>query len=635
MNSGSPTLLVVVTGDDLLYGNVEGPASRAGLFVRRGQDWPPPESIPSASAVVLDARSYPGPACLPRPSDPPLVVIVSAGADADAWRAVPGVVAVLTEDDLETLPWSVAALLGAQRGASRPAEGSMHMAVVIEHAAESIVVTDKDSNIVYVNPAFERISGYSALEAIGQNPRMLKSGRHDDAFYRELYDTLGRGEAWKGGFINRRKDGSLYEEEGTISPIRDKTSGDVVGYVAVKCDVTEERRLSSQLQHVQKMDALGQLAGGIAHDFNNVLTAILGNISLAARAPSMDRVAHLLRDAEKASLRAAELVKQLLTFSRKSEVVMKPLHLAGLIREVGGIVRNTFDRRIEIVSLVSANLWSVKADSGQLHQVLLNLCVNARDALEAEDWNVREGGPRIVIEAENVTISPQTREVRGNPQPGRYAAITVSDNGVGMDEEVRRRVFDPFFTTKDDGKGTGLGLAMVYGIIKQHGGWIHLYSEPGWGTTFKIYLPAVLQASPLEAEAAEEVPAAGGTETVLLVDDEEIVRALCQSVLERQGYRVIIARDGREALQAYSQREREIDLVILDLSMPHLSGIETLERLRAFNPNVRVILASGYSLDTQHELFQSAQVLGFVPKPFQPADLLRMVRHALDAPLVR
>lgn len=572
-----------------------------------------------------------------------VLVVVADEREKSRWSRTTGA-AVLTLNEAETgLAGALLRLAVARaeacrvearldQGALRRAESEkLRLATAVECAAESIMITNRDGVIEYVNPAFEKNTGYRREEVVGQTPRILKSGQHPPEFYAQMWETLRRGQVWTGHLTNKHKDGSLMEVEATISSLLDRESGSVTGYVAVQRDVTQEQGLARQLQHAQRMEALGQLAGGVAHDFNNVLTAILGSLALALHTPLPERARSLLVDAERASLRAAELVKQLLTFSRNSETVLRPIAVDEVIREVAGIARNTFDRRIEISELCAADLRPVLADAGQLHQVLLNLCVNARDALEAMPRSRRAAPLRLTLEAENALLDEDACRSAGVPRPGPYVRISVSDNGIGMPEEVRKRVFDPFFTTKDKGKGTGLGLATVYGIVKQHEGGVSVYSEPGFGTTFKVHLPAAATGSRNVAIPAEDAPSRG-TETILLVDDEEIIRALCSSVLSRHGYKVMEAADGREALSVYAQHERDIDLVILDLSMPNLSGMETLERLRAFRPDVRVILSSGYSLDPTHELLQQPCVSGFIPKPYQPSELVRMVRGALDQP---
>ncbi len=632
--------LVVVHGPGspvrALLGSLEGPGGvrleSAPSVVQALNRLRPPDGV----AVVLDltagAPDAQEAAALPRLAALAPMVVVVAGADAQRdWRGPAGVEVLTLAEARERLAGVLLRLALARADARRAVSDNLRLATAVACAAESILITDPKGVIEYVNAAFEKNTGYRREEVVGETPRILKSGRHEPEFYARMWETLRRGEVWTGHLTNKHKDGSLLEVEAAISALQDEASGEITGYVAVQRDVTREAALSRQLQHAQRMEALGQLAGGVAHDFNNVLTAILGNLGLALGANLPSRVRPYLADAERASLRAAELVKQLLTFSRNSETDLRPVALDEVIHEVAGIARTTFDRRIEISVLCARDLAPVLADTGQLHQVLLNLCVNARDALLEIQRTPRPAALRVTIEAENAVLDEESCQNAGVPRPGEYVRVVVADNGVGMSEDVRKRIFDPFFTTKDKSRGTGLGLATVYGIVKQHNGGVTVYSEPGYGSTFKVYLPASREVFRPPTTPTDVTPLRGD-ETILLVDDEEIIRALCSSVLTRHGYRVMAAADGREALQVYSQHERDIDLVILDLSMPNLSGMETLERLRAFRPDVRVILSSGYSLDTSHDLLQQKGVSGFIPKPYQPQDLVRMVRQALDSP---
>jgi len=421
--------------------------------------------------------------------------------------------------------------------------------------------------------------------------------------------------------------------------LRDK-EGNVVGLTGTVQDITdrkrseeEQNRLQEQLRQAQKMEAIGQLAGGVAHDFNNLLTGIIGNVSLAAMKAS-DETARYLENAKKAADRAAALVQQLLAFGRKSRIELTSVDLNKIIHEVTTLARETIDRRIDIHIHVKDNLPKVLADPTQINSVLMNLCINARDAItEAmrslttdEDATAQFA---ITIETEDVLVGKEYCESRSYARPGRFVVLSVSDNGVGMDRETQRRVFEPFFTTKKRGEGTGLGLATAYGIIKQHNGWINIYSEPGRGTSFKVYLPAAEQD---EERSSAEIPEAvrGGTETVLLIDDESMIRNLGQAILERYGYKVILAKDGKEGLDRYLELHDKIDLVILDLSMPELSGREVLMRIRKVVPDAKVIINSGYSQEMEIPSVKQLEPAAFVSKPYRPDDLARTVRRVLD-----
>jgi PAS domain S-box-containing protein len=504
----------------------------------------------------------------------------------------------------------------------RKAEETLaRLGMAVGQAPEAIIMTDREGTILYVNPAFERISGYSGEEAVGKTPRILRSGKQDESFYREIWHTLKRGEVWTGHFINRKKDGSLYEEDATISPVRD-SSGNIVSFVGVMRDVTQLLSLEKQVRTAQKMEAVGTLAGGIAHDFNNALTGIVGfgellRMRLAGDGQALHDLDEILRCAE----RAATLTRHLLTFARRQVIEPVNMNLSALVADLMKLIGKVVGEHIEVKTSLNKNVPTIFADRGQIEQVVMNLCLNARDAMP-------EGG-RLVVETEDVYLEEEY--VRQNPymKTGRYAMLTVSDMGVGMDEKTRERVFEPFFTTKGPDKGTGLGLAMVYGIVKQHGGFIHLYSEPGKGTAFKVYFPAVeAQTDAVPAKRGEEI-LRGGKETILLAEDEEAIRALAERVLTGFGYTVLVARNGEEAIEIFRQH-KEIDLAVLDVVMPRKGGKEAFDEMHKANPNLKVIFMSGYSADAIHDSFVLTPGMPFLQKPFGPTVLARKVRETLD-----
>jgi PAS domain S-box-containing protein len=491
----------------------------------------------------------------------------------------------------------------------------------IEQAAEAIVITDVDATIQYVNPAFEQITGYPRGEAIGRNSRVLKSGEHDDAFYKELWGTLTRGEAWSGRFINKKKDGSLYTEEAVISPVRD-ASGVIANYVAVKRDITHEITLEDQLRQAQKMEAVGQLAGGIAHDFNNLLQVIDGYSALAMESLEQEHVAHgYAAQIAKAGQRAGTLIKQLLAFSRRQLIHPIDLDLNEVIDSLLEMVRRLIGEHIDLDFLSGNGLGTINVDRGQMEQVLMNLCVNARDAMP-------EGG-KLIIETENVLVDGEYVRTHSWAVPGRYVLLSITDTGSGMESEQIGHIFEPFFTTKGKGEGTGLGLATVYGIIKQHHGYIHVYSEVDKGTMFKIYLPIVERRA---AEVASSITGAaiGGTETILVAEDDEAVLKLCTRILRNAGYSVLTAEDGEEAVRMFEDHADEIDLVLVDVVMPKLGGKEAVARILKQRPDMRHLYASGYSENAVHTNFVQKRGLQLIGKPYQPEALLRAVREALD-----
>ncbi len=421
----------------------------------------------------------------------------------------------------------------------------------------------------------------------------------------------------------------------TVSPLYDD-SGRIVGTIGIAVDVTERRRLEEQLQQAQRLESVGRLAAGIAHDFNNILTVILGNANLA-RLTAPASLQPLLAEIERGARRAAQLTKQLLAFARKSAVYMTAVDVNALVRESVSFLRETIDRRIDITMELAENLPAIQADPTQLHQVLVNLILNARDALTPYIERVQQsddiGRPLLIsVMTDFVHVEQVPPHSFLNASPGDFVRITVHDTGAGMDKNTVEHIFEPFFTTKGPGQGTGLGLASVYGIIAQHQGWINVYSEPGRGTAFRIYLPA----APAEPRVTEPAPAAAegrltGSETILVVDDEDPILSLLKRSLPAYGYRILTAQDGREALEIYRQQGSEIDLVLLDLSMPGMSGREVLAKLLEMAPQARVLVASGYVAGNQAvQGLLDAGARGYITKPYQLDELLRAIRQTLD-----
>jgi PAS domain S-box-containing protein len=503
-------------------------------------------------------------------------------------------------------------------------EDLIRLATAVEQAAESIVITDTNGVVRYVNPAFECTTGYSREEIIGQNPSILKGGKHDSAFYANLWETIKSGAVWTGHFTNRKKDGSIYEEEATISPVRD-ASGTIVNFVAVKRDVTKEVGLENQLMQAQKMQAVGQLAGGIAHDFNNLLTAVIGYSQLAKRnLADSDPLLADIGEIEKAGLRAAELTGQLLAFSRKQVLEPKNVEINALVTDLQKMLRRLIGEDIDLVAALDLELGTVKADPGQLQQVVMNLTVNARDAMPR--------GGKLTIETANVDLDNDYAERNVEVTPGAYCMLAISDNGCGMDEEIRSHIFEPFFTTKGLGRGTGLGLSTVYGIVKQSGGHISVYTEPGQGTTFKVYLPRVAELDSDENSQRQPEPLPHGDDTLLLVEDEAIVRELTARVLRQHGYTVLEASDPSQAVQLIDEHSAgEIQLLVTDVVLPQMNGRELAEQLALRCPNMRVLYVSGYTdrAIVHHGVLDDDTP--FLKKPFTADALVRKVRAVLDS----
>ena len=504
-------------------------------------------------------------------------------------------------------------------------ESMRSLATAIEQATETIVITDLDGTIQYCNPAFEKVTGYSKKEAIGQNSRVLKSGKHSKDFYERMWATIMQGKVWSGHLTNKRKDGSFYEESATITPIRD-ASGEISGFVAVKRDVTERLQLENQLRQAQKLESIGRLAGGVAHDFNNLLTVINGYSGfLLKELKAGDPLRSYAEQITIAGERAASLTKQLLAFSRKQVIEPRVLDLNSIIRESSVLLRRLIGDDIVLETHLDSSLGQVMADPDQIHQVIMNLAVNARDAMP-------DGGA-LDIETLNVELGKDdSAAVHPGAIPGRYVLVTVTDSGHGMDETIRKQVFEPFFTTKGVGKGTGLGLSTVYGIIRQNGGWVDVWSEVGVGTTFKLYLPRI-DACPVAERKGTIAVGAGGGETILVVEDESAVRSFAKAALRQHGYPVLGASDGDEALLVAKQFLGEIDLLVTDVVMPGLNGKELADHLRMLYPGLKVLFISGYTADVIAHRGVLDPGVAFLHKPFGQEELAQKVREVLADPI--
>jgi PAS domain S-box-containing protein len=496
------------------------------------------------------------------------------------------------------------------------------LAAAVEQSGEIILITDETGRIQYVNQAFERITGYTRQEALGRKPNLLKSGEHPPEFYHSLWRTISSGRTWNGRFVNRRRDGSLYSEETTISPVFD-AGGKIMNYVAAKRDITDELTLEEQYRQMQKMEAIGQLTGGVAHDFNNLLQAINGYTDLAIMdLPPEHRSRNFLEQAHKAGERAASIVQQLLLFSRRQIMKPKVLDLNTVVTNLLKMLGRIIGEHIHVIWHPQQAPCIIEGDSGMLDQMVMNLCLNARDAMP-------EGGT-LMIEIRPFEIDEDFCALHAWASSGRFVRLDITDTGCGMDRETLQHIFEPFFTTKDKSKGTGLGLATVYGIVKQHRGMIDVYSEPGKGTTFHVYLPLYEQDCSSEMEPRVSITAAGGSETVLLAEDDRMVRELGRTLLERAGYTVLTAEDGQQAVSMFQENGDRIALLILDVVMPHLSGRGVLTRIRTLQPDIAALFISGYSESAIHTDFVLHEGLALLQKPYTANALLQAVRNALD-----
>ena len=498
------------------------------------------------------------------------------------------------------------------------------LVAAIEQAPALVMLTDPDDRIVYVNAAFEHITGNSRTQVLGLDAGSLDILSGDDPAYREASEALSAGDTWSGVLTGRRMDGSPIEEEAVVSATIDER-GDVTGYVMVARDVTRERALEAQLLQSQKMEAVGQLAGGIAHDFNNITNVISGFGQLVANdlAPDDPHRADL-EQVLNAANRATELTRQLLAFSRRQILRPRVLDPAEVVEGIVPMLRRLLGEHIALVTHTQPDLGHVKADPSQLEQVILNLAVNARDAMP-------EGG-KLTIETANVELDAEYAAAHAEVTPGPYVLLSVSDTGVGMDPETEAHAFEPFFTTKQPGKGTGMGLATVYGIVKQSSGSIYLYSEPERGTAFKIYLPRVGEELTAGAEAVTVRPATTGSETILLVEDNAAVRAFARRALEAQGYTVLEAASGTEALPLAGSQRGSLDLLVTDVVMPGMQGHQLAEQLWADRPDMRVLYISGFTENSVFSHGIPGREGAFLPKPFTAEALGRAVRDAIERP---
>jgi PAS domain S-box-containing protein len=496
------------------------------------------------------------------------------------------------------------------------------LSLAVEQSPTSIVITDTHGAIEYVNAKFSQISGYAFEEVQGENSRILKSGETSLEEYKHLWDEITSGREWRGEFHNRRKNGDLYWESASISPITN-ADGKIAHFLAVKEDITERKALEHQLRQVQKLESIGTLAGGIAHDFNNILGIIIGHAGLLRRlGADPDRLAKSVDAIHTAVERGAGLARQILTFARKTDVLFEPVLINDLVTEIVTMMGETFPKTITIEHRLEPNIPSVNADRTQIHQTLLNLCVNARDAMPGSG----------TVSIATARVAPAA--LRGRfPSVGDadYLCMSVSDTGMGMDEATKQRIFEPFFTTKEKGKGTGLGLAVVYGIMQSHDGFIDVKSAPGKGTTFSLYFPIPFHREMVDKRTEPKLEdAPGGSETLLIIEDEEMLRQLLRMVLEAKGYKVLTAADGEEGLAMYQLHRREITLILSDIGLPKLGGDDVFLNLKRLNPKVKVILASGYiDPEVKSRLIEAGANI-FIQKPYVPYEILKSIREEIE-----
>jgi two-component system cell cycle sensor histidine kinase/response regulator CckA len=487
----------------------------------------------------------------------------------------------------------------------------------VEQSPVAMAITDAEGHVQYVNAKFTQVTGYTLEQILDNDVQVLREGHPDEASYVKFWETVRAGGEWRGDFSREHADGKRTWESVQVSCLRN-AAGEITNLLCMREDITERRLLEDQLRQAQKMESIGTLAGGIAHDFNNIIAVINGYAELALLHPGDATTLHKsVREIKRAAQRASGLVRQILTFSRKAEVRFAALDLNQHSRDLMALLAETFPRNISFHFSCDDQLPPLLADQNQLQQIVLNLCVNARDAMPS-------GG----------AISLTTSRVEGSTVPallpGRsYACLAISDTGTGMTPEVRARIFEPFFTTKPVNQGTGLGLAVVYGIVASHEGTIEVESEPGIGSTFKVYLPLVDNAV-IAPVAIKSTDFPGGTESLLVVDDEAPLRMLLEAALSRKGYRITSASDGLDAIEKLADRNQDFSAVLLDLNMPGANGVEVMRVIRATRPDIKVLVLTGHLTPQARTEFERLGQKHFVKKPYTLDELGRNLRSLLE-----
>ncbi len=504
------------------------------------------------------------------------------------------------------------------------------LAAAVDAAAESIIVTDAEHRILYVNPAFEALSGYRRDEMLGKTPALLKSGKHNAEFYRELHETLTAGKVWRGRFVNRTKTGNLYEEEAVISPVRDD-AGAIVNYVAVKRDITHETLLENELRQSQKMDAIGKLAGRVAHDFTNILVVIQGNAGLIQdRIPRNPETDECLESIVEASNRACQLTSQLLAFSHRQAMNLRSMDLSKAVR--GGVeemLRRTVNENVRVVTRVCEGACTIRGDPDHIEQIIVHLAVNACDAMPS--------GGVLTIETMQVSLLPE--EIgqvckgagQGAQQPGSYAALWVSDSGCGIPDDVRAHIFEPFYTTKGGSSmSSGLGLSTVYGIVEQHHGHIVVHSEEGKGSTFTVYFPLTGRGLREQNERQADGHTPTGTERVLAIGRPDAGRTVLVGMLKRLGYAVLEAKDIGQALDVARASSGPVELVVADRSVLGPAFATGLNEIKSLQPKLKLLFASGFPRAHLLATGEFSEGDTLLYRPYRVREVAQAVRRALD-----
>ena len=524
---------------------------------------------------------------------------------------------------LELLPSVVTQVfekIGFQKEIKAAWEENARFAAVLDQIHESVIILNQIRIIQYVNPAFSVLSGYSSDEIIGKTTSILRSDRHSEEFYEEIWQTISNGNVWKGQVVNKKKNGVLFIMDTSISPVKDY-NGTIINYVSVSRDITDDLELKEKLRQAQKMEAIGTLAGGIAHDFNNILFPIFGFTQMIIdELPKNSPFQSMLNQILKAASRAKELVKQILTFSHRNERELKPIHIEPIYKETIKLLRATIPTSIDI-QYKTETCDMILADSTEIHQILMNLCTNAYHAM-------KDTGGKIIFSIKNVEINDQNALKYAIPKD-KYVQISVQDNGHGMEKDVINHMFEPYFTTKEKGKGTGLGLAVVHGIVEAHKGYIHVESTPNVGTTFYIFFPIISSGVASIVHSQNNV-SPGGNEHILLVDDEEMIVKVVSSILTNLGYAVTSTTSSLDALEIFQKQPEQFDLVITDMTMPKLTGKKFAKAVLDIRPDIPVILCTGFNDSLTEEEAQTMGIRAYIMKPILKTEMAVTIRDVLN-----
>ncbi len=497
----------------------------------------------------------------------------------------------------------------------------LSLARAIEQMEEGIIITDADRGVRFINEAFEESSGFKAAEIIGKPIDIIWKEERDKRLSENQKEVFYRAESWKGRLTRCRKNGPRYEAEILVSPLRDR-QGQVTHYIIIERDITEEIELEQQVQRMQKMEALGTLAGGIAHDFNNILMPIIINTELLLYETAKENPTHLLlKQTLEAANRGKDLVKQILTYSRKSDVEKRPMDMVQTIKEILRFLRASLPSNIEIHQSSSVDMYTVDADAVQIQQVLMNVFKNASDSIGSHDG-------RIEVHLKELEVAPDNLKLYPDLKSGSYLNISIRDTGCGMDRETAEKIFNPFFTTKKPGEGTGMGLSVAQSIVKKHQGSITFSSEPEKGTAFQIFLPKSKAIRQSQGDIDDSIP--GGKERILLVEDEKAVILSLKRMLESLGYQVTEMTSPMEAVKRVCEQNKSFDLVITDQTMPEMSGMDLAQELKQSGSDIPIILMTGFNESVNHENTRDASIRDLMMKPINSRDMAQAIRRVLD-----